>query len=544
MDRRQMQTIKTRQRISLMVAVLKGFLIKFFSFLKNTLYVTKQEKRFIKHNQEVWKDYSHNKSEAEILFELTDMNTSIIAYSYSANILAGKHDARIRAYEFGENRPTKPPLRKIYESFNAEVFSYCLTRPQLLELDTLFYDVYSHLKTKKDVFNLSVSDVWFGDLLYDSHLMTHKVPTVDVEDHRFKNSLKKALYQYIYWRDYFDNHNVKAINVTHCSYLNGIPLRIAIQRGVPAYQFNVHGAYYMTKERLWAYTEFYDFPRQFLELPENERKNGLKVAKERIERRFAGEVGVDMPYSTKSAYTDKRVGKAISESNRVKVVIFTHCFFDSPNGLGVNLFPDFYEWLTFLGNISGKTDYDWYIKTHPDFLPGNTAIINEFIYKYPKFNLIPAETSHHQILEEGIDFALTVYGTIGFEYAALGKTVINASLSNPHIAYNFNIHAKTTKEYEEILLNLAEQKMDINADEVYEYYYMRFIKNDIENWLLGDYKAFLEEIGGYQMQFKPVAYEKFLADFSQERHNLTLQLLKNFVDSKDYCMEGKHYKHN
>ncbi|MCX5815849.1 MAG: hypothetical protein NTX75_06340 [Proteobacteria bacterium] len=506
------------------------------------IHIDEQTKKFIRHNQEIWKDFSVSKPEAEVLFELTAMQPNIISYGYLANILAKKHNAEIMAYSFGENIRISRLHGKIYKSFNAKTFSYFLTQNQLLELEKLFNEVYSSLKTKKDVFNLSVSGVWFGDLLYDSHLRTHNVPTVVINDYRFKESLKKALYQYIFWRDYFDKHNVKAINVTHCAYLIAIPMRIAIQRSIPAYQCNFHGCYYMTKERLWAYNDYCYYPRQFRKLPEDKQKNGLKTARKQIGYRFAGKVGVDMAYSAKSAYTNIRRGKVLSENNKIKVLIAAHCFFDSPNGLGVNLFTDFYEWLTFLGYISEKTDYDWYIKTHPDYLPGNNAIINEFINKYPKFALIHAETSHHQIIDEGIDFALTVYGTIGFEYAALGVPVINASLRNPHVAYNFNIHPKTIDEYENILMNLADQKLDINMDEVYEYYYMHNIEKNTGNWLCGDYMRLLEEIGGYKAHFTSLAYEKFLAEFSQERHNRNLELLKNFIDSKDYCMQSEHYK--
>lgn len=503
--------------------------------------IDEQTKKFIRHNQEIWKELLGSEPEAEVLFELTDMQPNIISYSYLANILARKHDAKIMAYSFGENNWISRLHGKVYKSFNAKTFSYFLTQSQSLELEKLFNEVYSSLKTKEDVFNLNVLGVWFGDLLYDFHLMTYKVPTVVINDDRFKESLKKALYQYIFWRDYFDNHNVKAINVTHCCYLLAIPMRIAIQRSIPAYQCNFHGCYYMTKERLWAYNGYYDYPQQFRELPDDKQKNGLKAAIERIEARFAGKVGVDMAYSTKSAYTNIRRDRVLSENNKIKILIAAHCFFDSPNGIGINLFPDFYEWLTFLGNISEKTDYDWYIKTHPDYLPGNTTIINEFINKYPKFTLIPAETSHHQIIDEGIDFALTVYGTIGFEYAALGVPVINASLCNPHIAYNFNIHPKTIDEYYNILMNLADQKLDINIDEVYEYYYMHHLQDNMANWLCSDYKSLLEEIGGYNMHFTPIAYEKFMEEFTQPRHNRSLQLLENFIDSKDYCMQSKHY---
>jgi hypothetical protein len=507
-----------------------------------SIHIDKPTKKFIKHNQEVWNDYFRIENKAEILFEMTGMHTSIVAYSYLANVLAKKHNAKIKVYSFGENNRISSLHRKIYKSFNAKIFSYFLNQQQLCELEGLFNEVYTKLNTKKDVINLFVSGLWIGDLLYDAHMKEHSVPTVVIKDQRFKESLNKALYQYIYWRDYFDNHNVKAINVTHSTYLTGIPMRIAVSRDIPAYECHIGGCSYLTKERLWGWTGYYDYPKQFRELPEVEQRKGLKEARERIECRFAGKVGVDMTYSTRSAFTEKKVGRVLSKSNKIKVFIAAHCFFDNPNGLGLNLFPDFYEWLTFLGNISDKTDYDWYIKTHPDFLPGNILIIDEFRKKYHKFTLLPAETSHHQIIEEGIDYALTVYGTIGFEYAALGCTVITASLCNPFIAYNFNIHPKSIDEYENILMHLPEQKLRIDTNEVYEYYFMRYIENNVEDWLFDNYADFVNEIGGYTKQFTSVSYERYLNDFSGQKHERILYSLTNFIDSKDYCLQKKHMK--
>ena len=501
---------------------------------------------FIVHNRKIWKDYE-SATEGEILFEVNSMCSAIISYSYLANILREKYNAKIKAYALRKPKRLEqylsPAIHKVFKSFNTRQIIYLdFTRSQLKERDRLFNEIYLDLKNKKDVEDLSIEGILIGDLIYDSHLKKNKVPSVEINDLKFHESLRESIGIYVLWRDYFDTHDVKAVNVSHCVYNNAIILRIAIQRNIPAYQINATHAYYLTKENLWAYDDFYYFPEEFNKLSFEEQRIGLIEAKKRLEKRFAGEVGVDMNYSKKSAYTRINNNKVLSESPQLKIFIATHCFFDSPHPYGVSLFPDFYEWLTFLGKISEKTDYDWYIKTHPDFLPGNIPIIEEFINKYPKFTLIPAETSHRQIIEEGIDFALTVHGTIGFEYAALGVPVINASMCNPHITYNFNIHPKTIDEYENILMNLADQKLDINIDEVYEYYYMRFIENYMENWLYSDYKAFLEEIGGYKQQFTPIAYEKFLAEFSKERHNRTLQLLKNFIDSKNYCMQRKHYK--
>ncbi|MCK5541072.1 MAG: hypothetical protein KAI40_00150 [Desulfobacterales bacterium] len=512
--------------------LIKGFWILFFD---------KAFRNFILHNRKIWKRYNNNDSKAEVLFEFTDMQPSIISYSYFSNVLAEKFNAKIRAYSFGKNSWVSLYQKKLYRSFNADVFSYRLNKAQKSELGELFNSVYSTLHSKNDVFDLCISGVWFGDLLYDSHMMTYKLPTVDINDNKFKKTLREALYQFIYWRDYFTSHDVKAINVTHCCYLIAIPLRVAIHKGIPAYQVNVYGGFYLSGQRFWAYTDFYDYPLQFSELSKTEQLYGVEIAKERIDRRFAGEVGVDMAYSTKSAYTNIKKDRVLSNNDKFKILIAAHCFFDSPNGLGPNLFIDFFEWFNFLGKISEKTDYEWYLKTHPDYLPGNIEILNMFIDRYPKFRLISSDTSHHQLIDEGIDCVLTTYGTIGWEYAAFGKLAINASLSCPHIAYNFNLCPKNIEEYENLLMRLSEQNIDIDINEIYEYYYMKLRRDNMSNWLYQDYHSYIKNVGGYDNQFVSIAYNYFIDEFTNSIHNQTIALLNNFIDSKDYCMQEKHY---
>jgi hypothetical protein len=497
-----------------------------------------RETTFIHHNERLWRDSRPEKTEGEILLEANPMASSIISFSYVANVLASIHRAGITGYILKE-RPSSGRvdhrLMRLYRSFNTERFIYLDLNPQQRqEQERLFADVYPRLKSKKDVEDLQVDGVWFGDLLYDSHLMISRKPTIDPQDPSFRKALREALGYYLFWRDYLRSHPVKAVVLSHCVYYHyGILLRLAVQQDIPVYQSNASHLYRLSGERLWAYDDFYDYPEQFHSLPPEVQERGLKAAQERLERRFSGEVGVDMHYSTMSSYTRPTGKRIIPESPRIKVLIATHCFFDSPHPYGVNLFPDFYEWLTFLGSISERTDYDWYIKTHPDFLPGNKEILEGFVRRFPRFTLIPSESSHLQLMAEGIRFGLTVYGTMGFEYAALGIPVINASLCNPHIRYGFNIHPRTVDELEKVLLDLPNVKLDIDPREVLEYYYMAHL-HYTDNWLFKDFQGLLKEIGGYNEQFTPVIYKKFLGEFSVERHHRIKRELERFAASGAY----------
>ena len=508
--------------------------------LLGSIKLKEPEACFVRHNRRIWGDFVQGSGDGQILVEGYKVAAGIISFSYLANVLAKKHNATIMVYDRSDDRTSTRIHRwvrnRIYKSFNASLFSSKPSESQLSEAEELCARIYPELKSKEDVIALKVDGTWLGDLIYDSYLMKFNVPTVMIEDIRFQSLLRDALSRYVFWRDYFDSHSVKGVIVSHGVYYEKATiLRIATQRQIPVYQVNAVSIYYLTSERLWAYTDFYDYPRQFKELPVEAQEDGLRRAKERMARRFAGEVGVDMAYSTKSAFTEKSDKRVLQENGRIKVFIAAHCFFDAVHAYGLGLFPDFYEWLTFLSDISQRTDYDWYIKTHPDYLPGNSEILHDIICRYPKFTLIPCETSHFQIIDEGIDFALTVHGTIGLEYAALGIPVINASMCNPYVAYDFNIHPATIEEYESILLNLADVKIDIDINKVYEYYYMHFV----DRWTSWFAEDFIDKIGGYPKQKDPRCYQVLIEQFSEQRHDKILQSLEEFVDSKDFCLRNR-----
>jgi hypothetical protein len=510
--------------------------------------------RFIDHNKKIFANgKSLKQKKSVVLFELNAMQSAHIAYSYLANILAENSQSEIRAYTKRAHRNLSQRLlfkiRKaigrdelgIFRSFGVSDFIEIeLSNLQKVKANNIFLDVSSRLNSKLDIESLAINNVWIGDLVYDSFLMAYKKPTIDKDSIEFKNSLLESIEYFVFWEDFIKDNDVRAINVSHCVYNLAMPLRIAVQRDIPVFQVNATHVFRLSSANIFAYNDFVYFRERFSALPFDVQKAGILEAQARINRRFAGEVGVDMVYSSKSAYGASRHTRLLKESSRKKILIATHCFFDSPHSYGNNIFPDFYEWLDFLGKITEKTDYDWYIKTHPDYLPGTKEIIDSFVAKYPKFSLLPANASHHQIIAEGIDFALTVYGTIAFEYAALGIPVINASQNNPHIAYDFNLHAKGVEDYRQLLIGLGQMKFSIDKQQVYEYYFMRHIFNT-ENLFFSSYSTTLRKMGGYSKQFTPAIYERWLDEWSPERHQAITSAVQSFIQSGDFRMDYTHF---
>ena len=503
---------------------------------------------YIKHNLRLFSAKKERRpfNGSEVLCEFNAMHSSHVAYSYFSNVLASKFKAQIIAYSpsyiIGFWRKIDWKLSQflgrsdfaVYRSFGTSKFFYPQFNRSLMDrANELSEKLLSKINTKWDIEEVCLDGVILGDLIYDSYLRTFNQPTIEIGSERFRRFFLNSIRLYLFWVDYFKEHDVRAVNASHSVYTFAFPLRIALSKGIPAFVTGGYQASQLSKEKIINNCDFTDYKETFRKLPVEVQTAGMMKAKERIKLRFSGKVGVDMSYSTKSAYGEHKTEKLLKKSTRKKILIAAHCFFDSPHCYGNNLFPDFYEWVDFLGKMTLETDYDWYIKTHPDYLPGTMEIVESFARKYPKLIILPADSSHHQLIQEGIDVALTCYGTIGFEYAALGIIVVNASLNNPHIAYNFNLHPKNIDEYRNILKNLDFISLNINKKEVYEYYFMRNIFKP-KDWLFDNYSDLKEEVGGYFELFTSKSYGVWMREYSGKKHKQLLEKIASFVDSRNY----------
>ena len=508
--------------------------------------------RFKAHNRRQFKPSTAASDAPIVLMEFNEMNSSHIAYSYLANALACSSGARIVAYlpqalsnwrerlSFFIRSSLSLDTFGIYRSFGVVEFLTISPDTAQKERATLMLPkIIGQLKTKTDLEALTIEGAWIGDLIYDTYLMRFRRPTIDLGSNEFRKFLLESLELFIFWKNYIEQRKIAGINVSHCVYNLAMPLRIAVLHDIPVFQASLTHIYRPNRNELFAYNDFIHYRERFAKLSSEVKRQGIEEARQRIERRFAGEVGIDMHYSSRSAYGEQRQEQLLRPSPRKKILIATHCFFDSPHSFGNNLFPDFLEWLNFLGQLSNETDYDWYIKTHPDYLPGTMEIIIGFIARHPKFTLLPSDASHHQIIAEGIDVALTVYGTIGFEYAALGKPVINCSINNPHVAYDFNLHPASVAEYRETLLNLDQLPQQIDRKQVYEYYFMHHLFNT-QNLFLDDYTGNIAAIGGYEAQFTIAIYQRWLVQWTAVNHQQLLLALHRFIDSGEFRMEYHH----
>lgn len=516
---------------TLFVRILRKVLPCKVSYKLSLFSVDEQTMSFIKHNRKVWADWNTKNCKSEILVDFYSVSSTLIAYSYFLNVLASKHNAYIKTFSRG-NAYSDPILYKVYQSFNTGSWvTPILNREQEFHKREISQKIKQNIKTKQDVFNIRAMGVWIGIDIYESYLRKLNKPTVYLDDPDLFDFIDKAVGLLVFWSDYFEKSKIAAVVVSHDSYIElDIICKIAYRKKVPVYLPNIRGMFFTDAPHSLYLSRFENYRIMFKNLSAEEQANGIKLAKEQLERKLNGEVGVNMPYSLKSAFKpfdDKK--RVLKKSDKIKVLICSHCFYDNPHGYGGMLFVDFYEWLRHLGTISEKTDYDWYIKMHPDALPGTEETIREIIAEFPHITFISPDTSFPQLAKEGVNFALTVHGSVGHELPVLGIQVITAGY-NPHVAYDFNWNAKSVEEYENYLLNLDKLHKEIDMQELYEFYYMHYYYTIADDLFLKSYRQFTEDLD-WNQQIGPATYEYFLNQLTEDKHQENIANVQKFIDS-------------
>lgn len=424
-----------------------------------------------------------NKKKGEILFD----NFEVIEhFAYRYVILknfANQFNLKLKYFNLGKNFL----YFLIYYSCGASNINFIFFKiKNKFLIKNLYLKEIIKIKSKKALFNYKFKNINIGWDIYESYLRRFNKPTLNIDDKKFKKLFYQALQIYCFWENYLKNNSVRYIMTSHRMYVEtNILNKLAIKKNIPILTLDSDGSGIMKFSSNKLSIHKY-YKKLFNKLDLEDKKKALKLAKSRLELRLSGSVGVDMSYSTKSAFSKKK--KSFSHKfskHKLNILICTHDFYDNPHGYGKNLFLDFYDWLIFLSKISYKTNYNWYIKPHPDYSPGTLEIIKKINKKFKNIRLLNSKTKFNEI-SHGIDFALTAHGSIGHELPFLGVTVINSNSHNPHCAYKFNYTPKNITDYKKKILNLNKKvKIKINKKEIYQFYYMHYyyMKSNLFNSL-------------------------------------------------------------
>ena len=526
------------------------------------------QNQFVSHNRNVFKKLQEVKKKSLILVEFNGWQPFHVACSYIINVLKKKHKSKIIAYSNNEILFNKKKNKffnelkwclastlnlktfKIYKSFNVDGFLNVDSVFKKKEIDLNYStDIFNSINSLKELEKLKVNDILIGDIMYDTYLKKHNLPTIDIKSQKFNIFFHEFLDNYFFWINFFKKNNVKAVIASHGVYSFALPLRIAIHKKINSYVPNeakLYNLLYAPKNKHVSPTalnqENIFFKKIFNSFSQKKKMEVLTTGK----RIFLESKKKDFDYFyLKKKKLNNRV--RISTKNKSGVLIMTHSFFDSPHVYGHNLFSDFYEWIIFLSDLSKNSNYKWFIKPHPNSFHLNYDVLNNIKKKYNNIKIINQNYSYSNYKKLGIDLILTVFGSVSKEAFGHKILVINSSNCNPYKNFSFCLSPEKKEKLKQTILNYKLYKKKFfnkkkAKDDLFIYYYMDKIYFS-RNYLIDDFDKFIEKkVGGRKSLYTMDFYSFWIKNFSKRKHISTLKCLKKFINSKNYLLSQIHMK--
>jgi hypothetical protein len=521
-------------------------------FLKINRYFLhrKHLRAYVNFNKKIWVKKRRG-NENKVLVEVNSMCSSHQSYAYLCNILSDKYNAKICGYDADLYNNLYERLASIlgkifnlgqycvYRSFGVNSYVDAEIKSHSKAAILIYDEIIPNLKRKEDALAISISGIVLGDLIYDSYLRRYDEITVDVNDSEYRRYLLKAIALFLFWKDYFDINDVRALVISHCVYMHAIPLRIALAKNIPVYQASLTHIYKLSMQQYFAYQDFDEYRVEFKKINQSDAREALEISKDILRRRISGHGGVDV--LQKSAIYEKTELNITANPenynlNAKYILIAAHVFNDAPHTYGDFLFADFFDWIDFL-NSKAKVDknYIWLLKLHPDTSINLYKKINQVSDRWNSLVILEPTTTNNTVINMGIKAVLTVHGSIAVEFAMLDIPVISASHNNLYRAYSFVKTARSLEELNYFIDNVNLLFNHNNKKEIYEFYYMNNIYK--YNIFVNDYKEMLISVGGYYSQFKPLVYDYFVSNFSFETHKKIMRNIYKYLDSNKYRMQ-------
>lgn len=492
-------------------------------------------KRFIKFNKKLWSEYElsgvdnviETQNEILIPFDNKHALIRIIPQAYCGNYFAKKYNAKIKGYfRFGATYGNaSKTMLKIFKSFNMDgLIKYEISQTQRKEVNRLFSLIWCNLRTWQDWNEIKIYNIHFGTTII-RYLLRHFVPPFEAKDESLKDFLIETIEYVVFWYDYLKDGKVKTVLLGDGVCWDGFIRDIALTFHIPTY---TDSDYFARMTLNFCVCQSYPYFKKFWnELSEQEQIYGLKWAEGKLnERLFGGGEYIATHGKDKNVFSIKSSKRILEDNNKIKVLICPSIFEEDCYFCGEQIFDNNrISWLVHIGEISLKTpDYDWYLKMHPSASKRDFIIIENYLKRYPNIKRIDAMVSPIQMKDEGLNYALTVYGTISYEYPLIGIEVINAG-ANPGMAFNHAWNPRTVDEYDDLLFHLKDLSPKNCQEDLYKCFCIEFLYH--KSYLYTGKDVFFDNnpIGMDRLELKKVGkeagtwmYDRYIENWTKEKH--------------------------
>lgn len=343
-----------------------------------------------------------------------------------------------------------------------------------------------------------------GDLVYDAHLRGSGRATIETLDTYLRNDIVLAALFHKAAQRVLDEWDVKAFITAHRIYYQlGILSRMALSRGIPLIESGAVNPFRIKNYR--SFLEAMDDPQrmdpdELDRMLKTDREEALTYGRRYMADRQGGAAQLHLTEGTEGAYGGNRrfYDKATLcqhlnwDVERPIVVIMTHVFTEGPH-FGYNLFDDYYHWIAETLRVAATNDtVQWLVKGHPDsvYFENQTSsrptaeafdeTLRRLLAPYANCShiaLAPNDLNTGSLIST-VKAMVTLFGTAGIEFAAMGVPVVTAGEASYH-GHGFTTECRNRATYEQTLETI--QNINPMTDEQREralaFFYLMQVKS-------------------------------------------------------------------
>ena len=465
----------------------------------------KGHKYFIKNNK-LDKKYLNIKTKNKILVDFFDDYSVIFTFSAMKKYLQHKYNANFEYFTFNEWQNVQFSFKKglvqnlkslvrkfrTYNILKRLFSSFGVSQGLILNYNNFsFFEkaekkskkIFKNLKKIEDVYEIKYKSINLGKYIYQSYLRDYNQPTINLNDLRLKEVIKKSFLIYFNVHEYFSKNKVKIVIPSHTVYLYyGIITEYAFKKGCKVFRIKQSGYRDSTStdlikvdNKLAESPPTHNYKKIFDNFNFKNKKLYRNIGRKHLLDRFHGKMELNL--SGKIIIYHKKKNKLKLNSKKKKILLFLPCFFDGPGRHENLIFPDFYQWVLFMLDHAKNTPYDWYIKPHPVGLKGNEKIIEKLKTTYLKNKnliFINKEISNNYLINQNFKSLFCHHGNVVPEFAYKNIPVVVAC-DDFSSSFNIALRAKNKNHLKKLIKEADNIKFKSNKKHIYEFIYMHFI---------------------------------------------------------------------
>jgi hypothetical protein len=331
--------------------------------------------------------------------------------------------------------------------------------------------IFKKLNVKEDVYNITYKNHKIGKYIYQSYCRDFMEYTVNINDRRLLTKIEDALNVLDNMNAFFKKNRVDKLLISHTVFIKyGLLTSLAKKYGSKIYIFwkqknNLIKRLQISKSLVQA-DDYKNFKKIFNN--QTDKKKLISFSKKKLNQTLSGRFDNLIRKNGKSSF-DKNKIFLFKKSDKPKILILPSCFFDAVMFFEKSLFPDNYTWLEYLLTKSKETNFEWYLKPHPDGMLENFNVIKKFQKDFPHLNLIDKNISNYSFKRAKFSSMFTYQSNAILEFAHMNIPSVIVS-DNLQSSFNYAKPVMCLKEFDQMILNADKLKLNKkNRQEIYQF---------------------------------------------------------------------------